>query len=446
MHEPRGELTRWQRAVRFSIDLAIVGAQQLKQDRASQMASALAFRTLFGLVPTLLVATLLVRALGGFGEFEQLLNDRLAAMQLDDVRAGTAGAAGATTDAASSEAADATLARFIMSVVDAVEQINLTAITWVGVAVLMYAAISLMTTIETSFNVICRASDGRPWTRRVPIYWTVLTLAPVIMTFVAVVDLRVDSFLEATLASGWLLRSAAIAWSLSITTLLLLAIYKLVPNAAVPTRNALAGAFTATILIEVLKRSFGIYVENATSMRQITGSLGLLPLFMFWVYLFWLTILFGLEVAQVLTRRAGRELESMRGERMPSIVDPASLLVVAGAVAARFAQGRTSEAADVGSTTGLPSAAVQIMLERLADEGVLHRVGADGDAFTFARPPEEVPAGDLLRIGHGIFGASGPASGERAGGILARIRDAERAAADGVTAASLGRQMGPATA
>jgi uncharacterized BrkB/YihY/UPF0761 family membrane protein len=62
--QPREELDRWQRAVRFTYDLGRFGAKQLRHDRAQQMAAALTFRTLFGLLPVLVVGTVLVKALG----------------------------------------------------------------------------------------------------------------------------------------------------------------------------------------------------------------------------------------------------------------------------------------------------------------------------------------------------------------------------------------------
>ena len=46
--EPRSELDRWEKALRFAHDLGKSGARQLRQDRAPQMAGALTFRTLFG--------------------------------------------------------------------------------------------------------------------------------------------------------------------------------------------------------------------------------------------------------------------------------------------------------------------------------------------------------------------------------------------------------------
>ena len=38
-----------------------------------------------------------------------------------------------------------------------------------------------MVTIEDCFNVIYQAPRGRPWARRVPLYWFVLTISPVVV-------------------------------------------------------------------------------------------------------------------------------------------------------------------------------------------------------------------------------------------------------------------------
>ena len=50
------------------------------------MAAALSFRALFGLLPTLIVATVAVRSLIGLDEFLKLINDYLAAANLDNIR------------------------------------------------------------------------------------------------------------------------------------------------------------------------------------------------------------------------------------------------------------------------------------------------------------------------------------------------------------------------
>ncbi|GIT28217.1 MAG: hypothetical protein Ct9H300mP1_02630 [Planctomycetaceae bacterium] len=67
--QPFDELDRWQRAVRFGYELGRVGARQLRHDRAQHMAGSLSFRTLFSLLPVLVVATLLVKGMIGMNQF-----------------------------------------------------------------------------------------------------------------------------------------------------------------------------------------------------------------------------------------------------------------------------------------------------------------------------------------------------------------------------------------
>jgi membrane protein len=59
-----------------------------------------------------------------------------------------------------------------------VGDLNLETLGWIGLAVMIYAAVAMMVTIENCFNTIYRAPEGRSWLRRLPTYWTVLTLGP----------------------------------------------------------------------------------------------------------------------------------------------------------------------------------------------------------------------------------------------------------------------------
>jgi len=84
--QPREELDRWQKTARFVYDLFRYGGRQLRQDRAPQMAAALAFRTLFALVPILIVGMVVVKSMRGRDGFLELTNELFAAVNLDEVR------------------------------------------------------------------------------------------------------------------------------------------------------------------------------------------------------------------------------------------------------------------------------------------------------------------------------------------------------------------------
>ena len=165
---------RWQRAVRYAYDVARAGAGQLQHDRAPQTAAALAYRTLFALFPVLIVTMITVRATKGTEAFLRLIHEIFASLRLDTIRV-TLPAESSSEPAASSMS----LASWLEQLIGQAADVDLTAAGWIGVGVIGYAAISLMVTIENSFNHICRAPEGRTWSRRIPLYWFVLTASPV---------------------------------------------------------------------------------------------------------------------------------------------------------------------------------------------------------------------------------------------------------------------------
>lgn len=304
--QPFQELSRWQRAARFAYDLGRYGARQLRADRAPQMAAALAFRTLFGLAPVLVVGTILAKAIMGSDAILRSLRDLLDAAGLDKIHVVP------VSDVASEpDGAAVTLAEWLEKLTGQLVDMNLSGIGWVGLAVIIYAAIGLMVTIENSFNIVYRAPGGRLWTRRVPLYWFVLTVGPVLVGLASYMNNQFTSWMASADTWQWLLLTAQSLWSFGVAWLIMFAVYTLVPNSTVTLRPALAGALVAAVLLGVGKHALGAYLGSAFSINQLYGYLGLVPLFMFWVYLMWLAVLFGLQVSATLQMLHGRSLDEV---------------------------------------------------------------------------------------------------------------------------------------
>lgn len=425
--EPRSELTRFQKTVRFTYDLGRYGALQLRRDSAPQMAAALAFRTLFGLLPVMVVGTIVIKAFGGFTQFQARLEEFFRALGLHEYQ---------VTAASESGSASESLSDWLLGLIGQVEHINLAAITWVGVIVLVYSAISLMVTIENSFNNIYRAPEGRSWFRRVPIYFTMLVgLAPASIAASVYMNNVVSNALVDL--EGWwsLLSVGADLWTFVLTWLVMIAVYKWLPNTNVAFRPALIGAFVAAVLIELGKRTLGAYMGNAMSIQQLYGSLGLIPVFMFWVYLMWLVVLFGLEVSAILQSLGGRRIEEMEARaNQTGLVDPASVLVLMEIIGERFGESSSSTAREIAETASLPEATVSRLIDELVRERLLHRLAGDERAVTLARPPEQIPADQLMQIGWRLVDQG---SGQRQSALLRRLREVQLRQASQSTLASL---------
>ena len=97
------------------------------------------------------------------------------------------------------------------------------------------------------------------------------------------------------------------------------------PNRRVRIQDAMRGGLVASLLFGCLKAGFGFYVASATSNQTIYGALAAVPVFLLWIYLSWMVILIGAEVAAALPEWRGALAAEQRrrltsGERLVAAV------------------------------------------------------------------------------------------------------------------------------
>jgi membrane protein len=283
--------------------------------------------------------------------------------------------------------------------------IDLETLGLVGLAGMIYASVAMLVTVEDCFNTIYRAPQGRSWLRRMPIYWTVLTVGPIGIALLLVVDGHVGRWIASVEARAGLIHVLGIIWSVGIITVMLLGTFVLLPNTHVSWRSAIGGALVSAVLLHIGKVGLAAYVNNAFSFSHLYGPLGFVPVLMLWTYAMWICILFGVEVAALVQRLGGRhELEEMDRIRPRSaLLDASSVLLLMEVVAEGFEAGRAVPIGTLVEETGLPEPVAVEVLDKLAAEGFVHEVAGAEPAYALARPPEAISAESLVEFGHGLL-------------------------------------------
>lgn len=417
--------------------------QNMRRTQTTRMAAALAYRTIFGVIPVLVVG---LAVLGGFAkddDIKVMVTKFMSYSGLDGITVGDgvgdgagAGDAPAVDGAAgaAAPAAPAGVDQWISELIENYRKIPFNTIGFVGVIALIYAALSMLVEIEQAFNHVCRAPTGRSWARRVTQYWAMLTLGPIFLVASFYTQDRLQSILTELTATGVLSGFQRVALAMLsyvapvvISTALLVIVYTSMPNVRLRLVPSISGAILSALLWEAGKRGFTEYIAYSTNYSRLYGSIALIPLFMLWVYLTWVIVLFGLQVAQALQTYG---LARARGTRLdlfglglfgtdaastPKIVDPAIVIPVAAAVARGFGEGKLAERGKIAREVGLDERLTVDLLERLVVAGFVHRVSrADGeDGYTLARPPEIISAGELLAAANELTGGTGPAGPRR---------------------------------
>ena len=437
---------------RRTMDVVRIAAPRIYRSQLPRMAAALAYRTLFSIIPLLVVGLVVIGAFAEDEQVEQAVRQVLDFTGIDQITVGDPAAEGGEPAAEPDPSAEAaqpggvdqpmSADQWIASLVKRVRTIPYKTLGFMGVLFLVYAAMSLFMEVERAFNQIYHARASSDWFMKILTYWGVATLGIVLLVATFFVGQSVvaiiGEFAGGMGAIGSVLVTAfGFCVTVCISALLLVSLYKLVPNTDVSFRSALAGALLAAVLWEAGKWGFTQYVRYSAGYSRIYGSVALIPLFMMWVYVTWLIVLFGLQVACTLQYwREWEEKPAAGDDDGPAVVDASAIVLVATEAATAFARGEPIDAARLAERTGLSDAAIRPMLEQLTRAGVVHRVeGRDGPGrIALARPAERVRVADLVELGHRLGATSSGTNGAR---VLAELREAEMGAAGARTLADL---------
>ncbi|MDE2047497.1 MAG: YihY family inner membrane protein [Betaproteobacteria bacterium] len=305
----------WQ-SLRFTLRLLRL---RLREDRLVLTAGSLTFTTVLSVVPLLAVALAVFTAFPAFGKFQAALQDYLIANLIPDA-----------------------LAQQVMRYLGQFAG-KARGLTLAGLSVVVFTAVTLMLTIDRSFNAIWRVQRPRPLAQRVLVYWAAVTLGPVLLGGVfTLTSLLVGSsrgvfvhiaqpLAVAVEVVSWLLTGAALA-----------AMYRLIPNAQVSWRDALTGGLTAALAFELAKRVFTGYVTAQPTYTSVYGAAAVVPLFLVWVFTSWLIVLAGAVVCAYLPAIRARALPKPRSAGA-SFMDAIDLL---RALHRARLQGRNAMASD----------------------------------------------------------------------------------------------------
>jgi membrane protein len=311
-----------------------------------------------------------------------------------------------------------------------------------GAILLFIVGIRMFGSIESTFNDIWGLTRGRNWLNRILIYCTTILVSPFLLTGAAA--LTSGPHLKATqrLIAEMPVFGPMIFPTLSLILLWLAfaSFYLLVPNTKVRFSAALVGGIVGGTVWHVNNLFGFLYVSRVVSNSRIYGSLGLVPVFMAGIYLSWLILLFGAQVAYAFQNRA-----LYLQERIADNVNQRGREFVAlrlmTCIGQRFQRGlRPLTSQDMSEDLCIPGRLVQQVLQTLIAAHLVIEITGSDTAYTPARPLEQITAHHILQAmrarGQELLTRDEPVR-EEVYGEFARIQDAEKKAASTITMLAL---------
>jgi membrane protein len=296
-------------ALRTFVRVLLITAREFRKNELSLRASALTYTILLFLVPMLAMSTALVKGFGGNNQLRQVVNGYIDTLEHNSTTTPPAPSQIDTEPSTEPGNADRTTATLTMhlrsaadKIFDYVDKTDFTTLGSIGVLVMLITIILAFDTIEMAMNTIWQVNSGRSALRKITDYLALLILMPVAINigFAATTVIKSPTLLdriEPFLPVIWLQTLFLLLLPILFITLALSISYMVFPNTRVHPLPAFIGAILAASLWFITQNIFISLQIGVSNYNTIYGSFATLPLFLVWLYLGWIFILTGAQVA-----------------------------------------------------------------------------------------------------------------------------------------------------
>lgn len=359
--------------------IAYLTVRGFREHGASTHASGLTYVTVLSIVPLLAMGFSVAK---GFRAY-----DRLRADVVEPFLDRTFGPDSA--DGTGSELRSA-----IDQVFGFVESTDFGSLGAIGLLVLVWTAIKLLSAVEHTLNEIWGVKRARTLARKFADYLSLVIVVPLLLVAATTVTTAIQSdHLPAHLGEAWAKLLAFVTTTAGFTM-----VYLLVPNTRVRVTSAIIGGLFAGVLWQVAQVAHVSFQIGVARYNAIYSTFAALPVFLVWLFVSWSILLIGAELASAHAQEPAFR-RSFQALRLGPLARRVAALRVCALAARAFATGSAPpEASRVARAIELPEALVLEVARDLDAGGVLRSVETEGEdlALVPARSPEEIRLTDVL--------------------------------------------------
>ncbi len=244
--------------------------ERFAQDRLGVTAGSLTFTTTIALVPMITVVLAVVTAFPVFSKFQDITQRWLVESLVPD-----------------------NIARQVLGYLTLFAG-KANKLGLAGLVALVLSVLSMIFTIDRTLNAIWRVRTARSLGQRILIYWTAMTVGPLIFGLSVSISsyaISASKGLVVGLPGGVGLLLDLVQFFL--VAAVMAAMFQYVPNTHVRWGHAWMGGLFVAVCLEIAKRLLGYYLSKVPAYSVVYGAFATLPILLIWIYIAWVIVLLG---------------------------------------------------------------------------------------------------------------------------------------------------------
>jgi membrane protein len=338
------------------LKIFFITAESFTENRVVLQASALTYYSVMAVVPTVAMAFGIAK---GFG-LEQLLREELTSRL---------------------EGQKEVLVWVIKFANSLLEKTQGGIVAGVGVFVILWSIMQVLSNVEASFNNVWQVKRGRSFYRKFTDYTAIMLIAPIFIILSSSVTVYISTQIQNIVKSievlGYL--SPVIRVFINLIPYVLIwalftMVFLVIPNTKVKIKPAIISGIIAGTIFQISQWLYFKFQIGVSNYNAVYGSFAALPLFMLWVQTGWLIVLFGAEMCYATQNYEKYEFDRI-SKRLSYRYKRAMYLLVAAFIVKKFDTGEPPAGIDeMSHKLLLPQRMVQKLVNELADAKIVSQV------------------------------------------------------------------------
>lgn len=339
-------------------------------------AMSLVYTTLLSIVPMLALSFSVVKAMGGHNKLTPLLYNFFEPMGPQGI-----------------DIAD--------NMLGFVDNIKVGVLGSVGLALLVYTAISLVQKIERSFNYVWRAAEPRSFSQRFTNYLSVIMVGPLLV--VSAIGMTATIMNSSLVNDVMLIEPFGFLialFSKMLPFVLIIAaftfVYIFMPNTQVRFRSALLGGIVGGSIWQMTGVLFASFVVNSAKYEAIYSGFAVGIVLLIWLYVCWLILLLGSSIAYY-DQNFNHITRSYEVKSSAEISEKLAMAIMLETAGRYERSDKPLTQGELDAKLKVPAILTRDVTDKLLNSSLLLLVGEKGDSLVPARPLDKISVFDVLK-------------------------------------------------
>lgn len=366
------QLSRLKKAALKQTRLFYIVIKDFFDDRCQLRSAALAFRTLLSIVPFFALVFAAAKSLGLGKNFVSVILEKIVPGQEEVIK----------------------------NILSYIENTNVGALGYIGFIFLAFIVVGMFSTMEETFNDIWGVKRGRDIFKRIFGYLSLLVIMPLLFIVIAAFNtILAVNVSHLSTQDIWIVKFTIDNWHMIfaylITCLAFTGIYKFMPNTKVNFSAAFLGGIIAGSIWHFVQWVYINFQMGVSRYNVIYGAFAALPVFLMWLYVSWVILLLGAEVAFAYQNEKNYA-EAKVSENISFRLKEKLALNLMYLIALNAEKSQT--AMELANTLRAPVRLVREILFILKKENLLVEISKEKKSFLYqpSRPLENITIADVL--------------------------------------------------